>query len=80
MTLEVIDNILAWSLLINLALLMFWFIIFVFAHDWLYALHSRWFKMPVEKFDTIHYAAMAFYKLSIFLLNLAPYIAIRIIT
>lgn len=79
MSLEIIDNILAWSLLINLGILMFWFLMFIIAHDWIYGLHSRWFKMPVEKFDTIHYAAMAFYKLAIFLFNLAPYLAIRII-
>ena len=80
MSFEMIDNILAWSLVVNLSILMFWFLMFALAHDWVYGLHSRWFKISVEKFDGIHYAAMAFYKLAIFLFNLAPYIAIRIIT
>lgn len=79
MSVEMIDNILAWCLLMNFGILIFWVLIFVLAHDWLYKLHSRWFNIAEEKFDTIHYAAMAFYKLSIFLFNLAPYIAMRII-
>ncbi len=28
---------------------------FILAHDWMYKLHSRWFKIPVETFDAIHW-------------------------
>ena len=28
---------------INYAILIVWFSVFVFAHDWLYRMHSRWF-------------------------------------
>jgi len=75
---ETFDTILAWSLLINLGILIFWFVMFIIFHDSLYALHSRWFKISLERFDSIHYAAMAFYKVCIFIFNLSPYLAIRI--
>ncbi|PKN88301.1 MAG: hypothetical protein CVU51_04370 [Deltaproteobacteria bacterium HGW-Deltaproteobacteria-1] len=39
-------------------------------------LHSRWFKIPVETFDAIHYAGLAIYKIAVIMLNLVPLIAI----
>jgi len=35
--------------------------------------------MPVEKFNTIHYEAIALYKLGILIFNLVPYLALRIV-
>jgi hypothetical protein len=49
---------------------------FRFAYDWLYRMHTRWFKLSVETFDAIHYAGMATYKLGIILLNLVPLLAL----
>ncbi len=31
--------------LINYAILMLWFVVVIFAHDWLRQLHGRWFKL-----------------------------------
>jgi hypothetical protein len=76
---ELVRDVLGWSALINYAVLISWFLVFCFAHDWMYGLHGRWFKLSVERFDAIHYAAMAFYKLCIFVFNLAPYLALRIV-
>ena len=79
MTVEIVRDVLAWSTVINFALLIFWFLFFSLAHDWLYRYHGKWFTLSVEKFDAIHYAGMAFFKLCIFLFNLAPYLALRIV-
>jgi hypothetical protein len=78
MTIEMLREFLGWSTLINLGLLYWWFLFFMFAHDWMYQLHSKWFNLSVERFDSIHYAGMAFFKISIFLFNLAPYLALWI--
>ncbi|MGR9100374.1 MAG: DUF6868 family protein [Gammaproteobacteria bacterium] len=78
MSLEMIREILGWCTLINFALLTFWFAVFALARSRIYRLHSKWFALSEERFDAIHYAGMAFFKLSIFLLNLAPYLALRI--
>lgn len=70
---------LIWCTVINYAVLIIWFAAFRFAHDWLYRLHSRWFKISVETFDTIHYAGLAVYKIGILLFNLAPLIALHFV-
>ena len=79
MTLEIIRRALAWCAVMNLGLLLGWFLFITLAHDWTYRQHSRWFNLPVEKFDTIHYAGMALFKMSVFLFNLVPYFALRIV-
>jgi hypothetical protein len=79
MTVEIIRDVLAWCAVINYALLLLWFLVFLLAHDWLYRVHGKWFTVSVENFDAIHYASMAFFKLCIFLFSLAPYLALRIV-
>jgi hypothetical protein len=79
MTVEIIRDVLAWATVINFTLLIFWFLFFSLAHDWIYKCHGKWFTLPVENFDAIHYAGMAFFKLCIFLFNLVPYLALRIV-
>lgn len=79
MSIEQISALLGWCALINYAALLFWAFFFVCAHDWMYRFHGRWFKLPIDRFDAIHYAGMTFYKLCIFVFNLAPYIALRIV-
>ena len=74
-----IKEILLWCAVINYAGLFIWFAVFVFAHDWMYAMHHRWFKIPLETFDAIHYAGLAFYKLGIILLTVAPLAALFLV-
>lgn len=78
MTLALLREFFGWACVINMGLLTWWFCVFLFAHDWVYALHSRWFKLSPERFDAIHYAGMAFFKVVIFLLNLTPYLVLLI--
>jgi hypothetical protein len=77
MSREVIQSILGWSTLLNMGFLLYWWIMLIIAHNWVYRFHTRWFQLSRETFDAIHYAAMAFYKISIFLFNLVPYVALR---
>jgi hypothetical protein len=79
MSLEIIRSALAWCLVIDLGILVFWFLVFAAAHDLIYRIHGRWFAMPVEKFNAIHYETMALFKLGILLFNLVPYLALRIV-
>jgi hypothetical protein len=62
-----------------MALLLWWAMFLLLAHDWTYRLHSKWFKISAEQFDTIHYAGIAIFKLGVFMFNLVPYFALRII-
>ncbi len=78
MTLKILRSVLGWCTVINMGLLLVWFASFVLAHDSIFRYHGRWFRLPVEKFDEIHYAGMSRFKIGIFLLNLVPYLALRI--
>jgi Family of unknown function (DUF6868) len=79
MSIAIVRKVLFWCTIINYGVLLVWWLCFLFAHDWMYQLHGRWFHLPVEQFDALHYAGMALYKVGILLLNLVPYIALRIV-
>lgn len=76
MTLSVLKEFLLWCLVVDYALLLLWFFLFVAARGWMYRLHARWFRMSESTFDLVHYAGMAAFKLAIVLFNLAPLLAI----
>ena len=79
MTVEIVRDVLAWCAVINVGLLLWWVLFLTLAHDFAYRFHGKWFKLSVEKFDAIHYAGMLFFKVCIFLFNIVPYLALRIV-
>jgi len=79
MTMQLIKDVLLWCVGINYAVLFIWFGVFVFAHDWMYRMHGRWFKLSIETFDAVHYASMAVYKIGILLFNLVPLVALHFV-
>jgi len=80
MTVDILRGVLGWCSIINMGVLIFWFLGLVFAHDFIYRMHSRFFKIPVETFNAIHYAGGMFFKLFVFVFNIIPYFALRIVT
>jgi hypothetical protein len=76
---DTIKALLLYSLAFNYAILTIWFGVFSLAHDWMYRLHSRWFRLTVEVFDALHYGSMALYKVGVLLLNVAPLVALWLI-
>ncbi|MDB5972327.1 MAG: uncharacterized protein JWQ90_4777 [Hydrocarboniphaga sp.] len=79
MTAEHAREVLLWCVLINYGVLILWFVALLSAHDLLYRLHARWFRISVEAFDTVHYGGLAIYKIGILLLNLVPYVALTLV-
>ena len=79
MTLESIRATLAWCLVFNLGLLIGWWLLFALARDWVYQVHGKWFSLSKDRFNTIHYAGMALFKIGILLFNLVPYLALHIV-
>jgi Family of unknown function (DUF6868) len=76
MTTNEIKRFLLWCVGLNYLVLFIWFGVFVFAHDWMYGIHARWFKLSVETFDAVHYAGLSVYKIGTILFNLVPLIAL----
>jgi hypothetical protein len=75
-----IRGVLLWCVGINYGVMLVWFGVFVYAHDWMYRLHTRWFKLSVESFDALHYAGLSIYKIGVILLNLVPLVALYLST
>ena len=79
MTVEILRDFLAWCSVINIGLLLFWVLWLMLLHDFVYRIHGKWFKMSVERFDAIHYAGIAFFKICIIVFKIVPYLALRIV-
>ena len=77
--LERLAGILIRCFLMTIALLMVWFIVYVFAGGFVYDLHSRWFDLEPHELSMIFYVGMAVLKIIAFVIFLFPYIAIRMI-
>ena len=75
-----LKHVLLWSVGLNYLVLLVWFGVFVFSHDWMYGVHTRWFKLSVETFDAIHYAGLSVYKIGIILFNLVPLVALYLVS
>ena len=79
MTLQTVRAFLLWCSIINMGMLMLWFLMFSLAHDWIHRMHSKWFALSREKFDATHYLAMALFKTAVLMFNIVPYIALLIV-
>ena len=79
MTTETMRAVLGWCSIINMGLLLWWSFAIMVLHDWVYKIHSKWFKLSVDRFNEIHYAGIAFFKILIFVFNIVPYFALRIV-
>ena len=78
MSVDVVRNFFLWCTVINYLVLVVWFLLLVFPHQWLYRLWGKWFRLTAEQFDAINFGGIALYKLGILLFNLVPYAALRI--
>ncbi len=78
MSVSELQTFLFWCAGINYAILLAWFGVFVFAHDWVYRRHSRWFKLSRETFDALNYGGVAAYKIGIMLFVVVPLIALLV--
>ncbi len=79
MTIETVRRALGWCTIINIGLLLLWWLFFLLAPDFVRRVHGYWFKIPAETFGLINYAGMGLYKMGVFMFNLVPYVALRII-
>ncbi len=53
----------------------------VFAKDFVFKFHGRWFKdLRKESFDQVHYAMMALVKILNLTFFLSPYLALLVLT
>ena len=80
MSMNEVREFLIWSTAINYVVILLWFGVFIYAHDWMYRMHSSWFRLSVETFDALHYLGISIYKIGVLILNLVPLIVLLIIS
>ncbi|MDA7979184.1 MAG: hypothetical protein MPJ50_10510 [Pirellulales bacterium] len=80
MSVEMLREFLLWCTVCNVGLLVWWFAFMVLAHDMVYEMHTRWFKISRETFDAIHYSGLAALKIIIWVFNIIPYVTLWAIT
>jgi len=79
MDIRVIRSALLWCSIINYGLLLWWFLYFMLAHEWMLRTAGAWYHLSAEQFDFINFAGLLFYKIAIFMFNIVPCIALYIV-
>lgn len=74
MSIEFLRNFLLGCLVANYCILLLWALVFLFARGWMFRIHTKWFNLSNEVFDSIHYAGLAAYKIVILVFNLVPFV------
>lgn len=78
MTLELLTRFLAWCTLINLVVLVVWFLFLTTGGNWMRRMHGKWFALSDEGFAAVHYKMLAYFKLLWVFFNLTPYLVLRL--
>lgn len=78
-TLEQLTAFLGWCSVINIALLLFYFLFIVSFKGFTLSLHSKLFDIDRDSLNKAYLHYLALYKILIIVLNIVPYIALKII-
>jgi hypothetical protein len=79
MNLETARSFFMWCSIINFSVLILWFALFIFAHNLMKNLSDKVMGCKIESFDTLHYAGISLYKITIIIFNIVPWAALTII-
>ena len=78
MDISTLTTFLMWCTILNCVLLSVSFLFCVFARDWVYDLHCKWFPLPKETFNAMLYSFISLYKFFFFFFNVIPYVVLLI--
>ena len=80
MSIETARGFFLWCSIINYAILLLWVVLVTLGRDWVYPIWGRLgFRLSAEQFEMLNLAGMTFYKISIFLFNIVPCIALYLV-
>jgi len=78
MSITNLEHVLLWCFAINYVILIWWWVLMLLPHRWLYKL-CRCFRVSDEKFDEMNLLGIIGYKVVIIFFTLIPYVALRIV-
>jgi len=73
-----IRSFLGWCSVINFSIVIFSWLVFVFAHDFIYQIWANQHNLTVEAYDAIYISIIGFYKILVIAFMLVPYFVLRI--
>jgi hypothetical protein len=76
--LSLMTTFLGWCTLINYGILILSTVMLLTCGNWIKSVHGKLFNLSEANLGTIYFSYLGNYKLAIFLFNLAPYIALKI--
>lgn len=79
MSLEVMRSALLWCTIINYGFYLLWVLLFLLPHQWMYRISGKLFHVSPDRFDTINFSGILFYKVVIAFFNLVPFIALSFV-
>ncbi len=79
MDIQMLTRFFMWCMILNFGLLMFSFLLLVFAGDFMYEKHGRWFSMPRETFNAVLYSFLGIYKIFFLVFSVMQWVALTII-
>ena len=79
-TIETLKIFLGWSTLINVGILIFASVSLMLMRDKMASLHGKMFGLDNQDLFRAYFQYLAQYKIAIFIFNLVPYLALRIIS
>ena len=78
LTTEVLTELLGWSLLINIIVIIVAALGLIVMRSSIASIHGKMFGLDESDLSRAYFQYLAQYKIAIFVLNLTPYIALRI--
>lgn len=76
MNLEFLTEFFQWCTIIAMVIYSFSAIMSIFARDFMYGMHKKWFEISREAFNIAIYAYLGFFKILLILFVLVPYLAL----
>ena len=77
-TMSTLTEFLGWSSIINICILIFATLVVMLMRDSITKLHGKMFGLDTTDVSRAYFQYIAQYKIAIFVLNLVPYIALKI--
>ena len=77
-TLQKLTELLGWSSIINMVFLLLALVLLTTMKDRLVAIHKRMFRLSDEDLSRAYFQYLGQYKMLIFVFNLVPYVALKI--
>ena len=80
MSVEIVTELLGWLCILNIGLLLFSTILIVSMRETISDIHSKMFGLDKKDLGKAYFQYIAQYKIAIIVLNLSPYLALKIMT